>query len=206
MKTKRELRKEILKLRDTLSKEDIREKSQQIVAQVVAQKEFIEANKILLFASYKSEVDTKEIFQASIAMDKRVYFPKVIGKEMEFYQVQQTANLVEGYRGICEPEKNENKRFVLEKEDKLCVIIPGAVYDAAGNRIGYGGGYYDKYLYSLEACLKNETNNKKNNLCKVAIAFACQMVDVGKIEKEAHDIRPDFIITEDKIYTICCAK
>ena len=86
MRTKKELRKEILQLRDALNVEERKEKSHLIAEKVIVQNEFIEADKILLFASFKSEVDTCEIFQAAREAGKAVYFPKITGKEMEFYQ------------------------------------------------------------------------------------------------------------------------
>lgn len=71
--------------------------------------------------------------------------------------------------------------------------MPGAVFDEAGNRIGYGGGYYDKYLHWLENMLPFE------NICKVAVAFECQLVDLGMIENEPHDVQVNYIVTESKV-------
>lgn len=211
MKTKKALRKEILQLRDALTLEEHQYKSHQITAQVVAQKEFMEAEHILLFASYKSEVDTTELFQTTINAGKSVYYPKVIGSEMEFYKVEKAEELIEGYRGIREPKADERKKFVLDADinkhklqsdsvksyisqskEKICVIMPGAVFDKDGNRIGYGGGFYDKFLQRLEnACIT-----------KIAVAFDCQIVENGKIERKVHDIKPNYIVTEHHIISI----
>ncbi len=188
MKTKKELRKEILQLRDALSEKERREKSHQIAEKVIAQKEFIEADKVLLFASYHSEVDTFEIFQAARGASKDVYYPKVLGKEMEFYLVEKEGDLVEGYRGIREPEVIPEKKLIPQPEDKICVIMPGAVFDKNGNRIGYGGGYYDKFLQRFA--------NWKEHVFKLAIAFKCQIVEPGRILCEDYDVKPDAIVTE----------
>lgn len=198
MKTKQELRKEILQLRDALTVEERQIKSHRIAEQIIAQKEFIEADKVLLFAFYKSEVDTFEIFDAAQNLSKDIYYPKVIGKEMEFYQVQKKEDLLEGYRGIREPEADTQKVFRPLPTDKIFVLMPGAVYDKDGNRIGYGGGYYDKFLQRLE----DET--VKENLMKLAVAFECQIVENGKIHKEEHDIKPDCLITEKQIHQFKC--
>lgn len=193
MRTKRELRNEILQIRDSLTSEERLRKNQQIVKRVIEQKAFQEADKLLLFASYKSEVDTAEIFNAAQGLNKDLYYPKVVDKEMEFYRICCEDELLKGYRGIREPEINVDRRFILNLQEKILVIMPGAVFDEDGNRIGYGGGYYDKYLQQLE------TKIEKENICKMAIAFECQMVKTGVIETEAHDVKLDYIITEDRI-------
>ena len=196
MKTKKELRKEILQLRDALPLEERREKSHQIAEQVIAQKEFIEADKVLLFASYHSEVETSEIFEAALEANKDIYYPKVMGNEMEFFQVECEADLLEGYRGIREPEGNQEKQFRPSATDKICIIMPGAVFDEAGNRIGYGGGYYDKYLQKLEYFFAKEVKKNTSPLYKIAVAFACQLVAIGEIENQVYDIKPNYIVTE----------
>lgn len=193
MVSKKELRKEVLARRDALSEQERQTKSAQIAKRVIEQEEFKEADKVLLFASYKSEVDTAEIFDAVQALSKDVYYPKVIGEEMEFYLVKSEDELTEGYRGICEPEANPNKQLKLNAEEKVFILMPGAVFDECGNRIGYGGGYYDQYLQQME------TKISKENLCKTAIAFECQIVESGVIKTEEHDIKPDYIITEDRV-------
>lgn len=202
MKTKTELRKEILQKRDALTLEESSEKSHQIAGKVIAQKEFIEADKVLLFASYRSEVDTSEIFEAALEANKDIYYPKVIGKEMEFFKVESEVDLIEGYRGIREPEANPQKRFCPSMTDKICIIMPGAVFDEEGNRIGYGGGYYDKFLQQLESFYAKEVEKTEKHICKMAVVFECQIVEVGCIISEPHDIKPDCIVTETRIMEV----
>lgn len=194
MKTKKELRKEVLQKRDALSIEERREKSKKITEQITSQEAFAQADVLLLFASYKSEVDTKAIFETAIEQKKEVYYPKIIGKEMEFYRVFEQADLAEEVRGIREPLAIEENRYIPSEQKKVCVIMPGAVFDMEGNRIGYGGGYYDKYLKKLEAKMPKEM------MTKLAIAFDCQLVEIGKILSEEHDRKPDFLVTESRIY------
>ena len=186
MISKKELRKEILKRRDAMTLEERASQSHEIAKRVIEQKCFQEADKVLLFASFKSEVDTNEIFHTARTLSKDVYYPKVVGEEMEFYLVENLDELVEGYRGIREPREDETKRLIIE--NKICVIMPGAVFDEEGNRIGYGGGYYDRFLQRLEM--------PEVDFCKIAIAFDCQMVEKGFIPCEEHDIEMDCIVTE----------
>lgn len=196
MKSKAELRKEILQRRDALSFEERFDKSRQIAQKVIGQAAFQEADALLLFASYKSEVDTTEIFETAKKLGKDIYYPKVLGKQMEFYRVQKKEDLVEGYRGIREPEANAQLQFRPAENDKILVLMPGAVFDAEGNRIGYGGGYYDKFLQKIETILGNERKLTENPVCKMAVAYECQIVEIGQIPSDVYDKKVDYIITE----------
>lgn len=197
MKTKQELRKEILQKRDSLTPEERSEKSKRITERVVVHENFREADVILLFSSYKSEVDTTGIFAVARRDGKEVFYPKVQGKEMDFYKVESERDLIEGYRGIREPEADSGKIFTLLMDKKICVIMPGAVFDEAGNRIGYGGGYYDKFLEKLE--VSREGAETTPNVYKIAVAFECQIVEVGLIPNETYDKVVDDVITESRI-------
>ena len=196
MQTKQQLRKLILQLRNELAAEEHEKKSQKITNNLISHIRFQEADQFLLFSSFRSEVDTTEIIQQSLKTGKPVYLPKVMGKEMNFYRIASMEDLKEGYQGIREPEEKLSTQFVSQQEKKVFVLMPGAVFDKEGGRIGYGGGYYDKFLKNLEAAILPE------NLCKMAVAFECQMVETGIIDKEEHDIRPDYIVTEKRIWTI----
>ena len=92
--------------------------------------------------------------------------------------------------GIKEPKPESTTVYMPKEEDMILVVLPGAVFDRDGNRIGYGGGYYDKYLCWLESKVSPE------RIYKVALAYECQMVDVAVIENEPHDIKVDCVITE----------
>jgi len=199
LKSKTELRKDILRLRDALTLEEREQKSHEIMEKVVAKKEFIEADNILLYASYKSEVDTTEIFRAACIAGKAVYYPKVIDKEMEFFKVETEVDLIEGYRGIREPKVNFEKQLQPALTNKICAIMPGTVFDEECNRIGYGGGYYDKYLQRLEAELQLKDTDIKDYVYKMALAFECQIVEAGRMISELHDIKVNCIVTEKRI-------
>lgn len=196
MKTKKELRREILKLRDALTPKERHMKSQAIAEHVTKMIEFQEANKVLLYASYKNEVETLGIFRVAKEMSKEIYYPKVHGSEMEFYSVDREQELIEGYRGILEPRECPDKKFIPCREDKICVIMPGAAFDKEGGRIGYGKGFYDRFLQSLE-----EKCSQKN-IHKVAVAFEVQMVQAGEIQTTNYDVPVDKIVTENQFYKI----
>lgn len=216
MISKKELRKQILQKRDALTQQERREKSKAIAEQVTASWIFKHAETILLFASFRSEVDTAELFKAAIEGGKQVYYPKVIGKEMEFYQVESELDLEEGAWGIREPKAEKSKKFVFRADATICVILPGTVFDEAGNRIGYGGGYYDKFLQNLEEEWgRYEVSSADNRIpCSsgqrspvycAAVAFDCQIVEIGMIMQEVHDRKMDCIVTESSIF-LCNAE
>jgi 5-formyltetrahydrofolate cyclo-ligase len=143
-----------------------------------------------MFSSFRSEVDTTELLRQALCTQKPVYLPKVLGKEMKFYQIESLEELEIGYQGILEPKEDKHKEFIPSENQKIFVLMPGAVFDREGGRIGYGSGFYDKFLASLEKEVLPE------NLCKLAVAYECQLVENGMIHREIHDISPDYIVTE----------
>ena len=201
---KRTLRKIILQKRGEISSEELQEKSKKITKQIIASEEFRTADIILLYASYNSEVDTTDILRHALATGKALYLPKVQGDKMEFYQVFEEEELQIGYHGIREPEEKLDRRFALPQDMKIqssqktniLMLLPGAVFDREGNRIGYGGGFYDKYLAKLESQMAGLSSVR---LKKWALAFECQMVEQGQIIAESYDMRVDCIITEKNI-------
>ena len=190
------LRKEALARRTALSKEECCKKSRVIAEMVMQLENFKKCNKVLLYAPIRNEVETKEVAQEARALKKEIYYPRVLGKEMEFYRVDEMTEFETSAYGIREPKPESTVALVPKKDDEILVQMPGAAFDKAGNRIGYGGGYYDKYLCWLESMVSSE------QICKVAVAYECQMIEEGQIEKEPHDMCADYIITERKVYRI----
>lgn len=189
---KKEVRKEVLKIRDAITPQVRNEKSKRITERVLTHTAFQDANTLLLYAAFRSEVDATGIFTEAVSIGKKVCFPRVHGNEMEFYQVENETDFEESKWGIREPKIEVCKKYESRLKEKVCVIMPGAVFDSDGNRIGYGGGYYDKYLQKLDGKI----------VYKMAIAFEEQIVEAGVIQKEDHDIRVDGIITDGRIILI----
>lgn len=188
METKTEIRKRILEARNRLTDDEIAAKSSAIFQNIIKTPEYIKAQNILLYASFNSEVATRDIFDDAIAHGKRVYFPKPdrFTNDMEFYQVSLLNQLKKGYMGILEPPEKEELRYRFNPDKDTLVIVPGAAFDMSGNRIGYGKGYYDKFLSS------------RRFLSTIALAFSCQIVE--KLPFEAYDVKMDKIVTEEIVY------
>ena len=186
METKKQIRREILSIRDALSKEERKKKSDRIKKQLAELPVFEQADQLLIYAGYGSEVETDAIMDLAFRKRKLVFCPRVEGKKMQFYQITDLSQLVSGYRSIREPQP---QRSWQQKPGDL-VIMPGTVFDKEGNRIGYGGGFYDRFL---EAHPQVST---------AALAYELQLVEPGRIETEKTDQKPACIIKEKAIYQI----
>lgn len=186
METKKQIRKRMLQHRDALAEDERYRLSDMIAEKLYTKDIYRNAKTILLFASYKSEVDTFGIFRQAIYDGKHVFFPRCTGKEMSFYEVTSASELSEGYMGILEPEPSVEKLFTDFEDENVLMIMPGAVFDMECNRIGYGGGFYDRFLAGGYA---GKT---------VAIGYDCQLLRDNKIPAEDTDVKPDYILTD------CC--
>lgn len=181
---KTDLRKSMLNKRNSLDAIEKVKKDTEIVKNLLSTIIYKESKNIFIYVSYGSEVDTKKIINIALKENKNIFVPKI--KEdltsMEAIRINSLEDLVEGKYGILEPKTFEDK---IDKNKLDAIIMPGAVFDITGSRIGYGGGYYDKYLSDIAS--------KKN---KIALAYEFQVVE--KLQCEIHDIKVDYIVT-DKI-------
>lgn len=185
METKKKIRREILALRDKLSGEERIRLSSEIFRRIENLPDFQKADKLLLFAGYGSEPDTLPLHDKCIARGKRVYCPVVLGDEMEFYRITSVDELKIGYKGILEPCPSKEGRYIPGDYDFM--LVPGTVFDRQGNRIGYGKGFYDKYL----------SGGFPGKMA--AVAFSFQIVENGRIPTEPTDHKINCIVTENEI-------
>ncbi len=203
---KKEIRQKILKERSELSGEFTAAASYVINGKIMALPEYEKADIILGYYATRNEPDMSQLFHDAISRGKKVYLPRVIGKrEMQFFRYLDQKDVAPGSFGIMEPVSDE--AFPYEKytgpdiseNDKdvpILIIMPGVAFDHEGNRIGYGGGYYDRYLSMLGGVPGADTASSKGKVYKtVMTAYNMQRVD--KIPAESTDIRPDMIITEE---------
>lgn len=189
METKAEIRKRILEVRKKLSDQETAAKSEAIVHKVIKTPEYKEADNILLYADYCREVMTRGIFEDALLHRKRIYFPRVdkMTNTMEFYQVISLRQLERGYMDILEPREDIKMRYKFQPKEDTLAVLPGVAFDTSGYRLGYGKGFYDKFLAN------------RRQISTMALAFACQIID--EIPRDAHDIKMDKIVTEEIIYS-----
>ena len=199
---KREIRKKILAVRDAIPVADRTLFDKKIREIVTGMEEYREAEAILAYVSYKSEVDTLMLIRQALADGKYVFAPRVTGNEMEFWQITAMEDLQEGYRGIREPVQGVAfPDWIKSHICKVMMWMPGVVFDRERHRIGYGGGFYDKYLTRLlqqSVQTASEDQTRKQSGCFVlttaALAYSCQVLK--QIPCEEHDVKPDLLITE----------
>lgn len=139
-----ELRKSLIDSRKSISKKSERDAS--MFHQLINMKLFAEADIVFSHVSKSDEIDTLCLIRYCFALGKRVAVPKVFGDEMRFYILESEANLARGGFGVLEPTSLDN--LAVPTADSLCVV-PALACDKNGYRLGYGKGYYDRYLTSF---------------------------------------------------------
>lgn len=181
--SKADIRKEVLGRRKQLSPEEREKASVMLTERILGHQWYYLSENLLGFFPYGSEIDTREILKEALSKGKKVYLPKVIGEEMQFFRISSFEELEEGYKGIMEPG-GDSECFVYDElnAQRTLMLMPGVAFDENRNRIGYGKGYYDRYLQGKEA-LHTRT---------IAVAYKCQMVE--RIPADELDIRPYQVI------------
>ena len=141
MEEKKAIRKQVFAARKAHTDQQIDDWSRKIAETVTALPEYSNSRRILAYADYNHEVMTKYIIEAAWNDGKEVAVPKVVGQDMVFYKLTDFAQLEKGYFGIPEPARGEIVQW-----EKALMIMPGVAFDRQNHRVGYGGGFYDKYL------------------------------------------------------------
>ena len=177
---KGQLKESMLKRRDSLPKEDILEKSRIIQNNLFNLGKYSNSKTVMFFVSFKTEVNTHEMIVEALK-NKTIVVPKVMHHEIEPSVIIDLSNLMPARFGILEPI--EAMKIAYKNID--LVLVPGIVFDKDGHRIGYGFGYYDKFLTKVPKAVK------------IGLCFDFQVVD--KFPKEEHDVPVDFIVTEERI-------
>lgn len=181
---KSEIRNEMKMRRAKMSEMEVIAFSRIIENRLFQEDFFKNADCIFAYIDCKNEVSTRAIINAAFDAGKRVAVPKVSGKEMDFFYISSFKDLKKGYQGIYEPEHADADCLASDKR-ALC-IVPGVAFDKNRNRIGYGGGFYDRYF------------DKNPDLIKCALCFDSQITD--EIETDFYDKKVDIIITPSAIY------
>ncbi|MCX6346813.1 MAG: 5-formyltetrahydrofolate cyclo-ligase [Actinobacteria bacterium] len=183
---KKKIRVKIKNLLDSLSAETRKLKSGIINDSLLKSNEYITARSVFIYHPFRKEIDTREIIKDALAKSKKVILPKVYGSELKIFFIKDVhKDLKPGSFNILEPDISSCREASLNSID--LVIVPGLGFDLNFNRLGYGGGFYDKILEKLARKVK-----------KIALAFDLQILD--NIPSCSHDQKVDIIITESNIY------
>ena len=173
---KKALRAEIRAKKRALTEEQIVRYSEELAQKLFAHPLYQAAKRIYGYMSYNQEVRTMPILRQAQTDGKRVAVPKVYGDEMKFILLSDLDAVAKGYAGIPEPIADGPEAA----DPEALVLMPGLVFDPQGHRIGYGGGFYDKFL------------SREPNHPTVALCYDFQVLP--ELETEEFDIPVDTVL------------
>ena len=139
---KQELRRTIRERKRAMTEEEIVERSNALAEKFYNSPAYQAASTIYGYLPYNQEVRTVPMLQRALDEGKRVAVPKVYGEEMRFIYLEDLTQVSKGYAGIPEPIADAP----VAEDQQALVLMPGLAFDPQGHRIGYGGGFYDKFL------------------------------------------------------------
>ena len=172
---KRLLRGKYLKIREIICLANKEKYDKEIFNQIIELPEYKESSLVLSYIPIRDEVDTLKLIEYSFKNGKKVAAPKCEGDIINFYYIESINDLKKGYYGLMEPTNNN---IVTNFEKSIC-MVPGVTFDKKNYRIGYGKGYYDKFL-------------KEYKGAKIGLTYKECICD--KIDIEKHDIKVDKVI------------
>lgn len=175
---KRQIREQISDLKKHISPFQILQESEKVFEKIELMPEFQSYNTILMYWSTDNELPTHEIVK-KWCKTKVILLPSVSGENLTLKKFSYEEQLRRGQLGIWEPETNENYKGIVD-----LVIVPGIAFDLAGNRLGRGKGYYDRFFSELE-------------IPKWGVAFDFQLLPIIPVSE--NDIKMDKVFTASKL-------
>ena len=185
---KQEIRRQVKEKKKLLTREEVEEYSERIASLFCNLEEYKNASVILPYLAYNTEINTNKIIERAWSDGKTVAVPKVTGEgRMDFFEIKSFDQIEIGFCNIPEPKIQFCKaaRF-----DEALMIMPGLAFGKDHTRIGYGGGYYDRYIE------KAEENSVR--ITKISLAYDFQVFDT--LEVERHDKKVDLVVTAKEIF------
>lgn len=184
MQEKKQARALYLNKRRSLSQTEKIRCDQQVVAHIQAWPLYRQAKKILLYAPLADEVNIRALITQALDQGKTVGLPRVgdAGREMDFYRISGAHSLEKGHYGILEPKPGCEK-LTRANTFALC-LAPGVCFDQSGGRLGYGKGYYDRFLRTFSGV-------------SAGITYACCLARA--LPLDAYDVSVQYVICEHGI-------
>lgn len=177
---KKALRREISAQKRSMTAEQIESASRRLADQLFATDAYQQAQSIYGYLSYNQEVRTESILRRAMIDGKRVAVPKVYGDDMKFIWIEDLDLVAPGYYDIPEPIADGP----VADDEMALVLMPGLAFDPEGHRLGYGGGFYDRYLAA----------HHDHKL--VALCYDFQMFD--HLDTDVHDIPVNLVISDHR--------
>lgn len=172
--SKQELRGRIRQQKAAMTAEDRHHRSLRLCQMVLQSQAYRSAKSVYGYLPFNQEVNTLPLLQQAMADGKTVALPKCRGKDMRFVTVTDLSAVKPGAIGAPEPIADEP----IATDETALVILPGLAFDSFGHRLGYGGGFYDRFL-------------AKEPHPTIALCFDFQMLP--QLETEPHDISADTV-------------
>lgn len=182
------LRKKTLRVRDDLHIQERQAMSYEITQKMLLLEEIAACKTFFIYVDFRSEVETHILIAELLKQGKRVAVPLTLVKENTLLPVAITdmeKDLVPGYCSIPEPRVAIRESQMVVGCEIETIILPGSVFDERGGRLGYGGGYYDRFM-------AHEAPQAK----RIGLAFDFQVVD--RLVLQAHDELLDLVVTEKR--------
>lgn len=181
MESKQELRKRLKRERDAIPHEVRAQKSISISERLLKKTWYADSHRLLVYAAIQSEVSLSAFCEKAWRDGKEIFFPKVFDRDMEFYRIERWGQLKRGAFSVMEPDMEQQPGLYVKQPGSI-MLVPGVAFSADGYRIGYGGGYYDRYLAGHE------------ELYTVGVCYTEQLTDA--FEPEQHDCCMKEIVTD----------
>ncbi|MBI1884433.1 MAG: 5-formyltetrahydrofolate cyclo-ligase [Chlamydiae bacterium] len=182
--SKENIRKTFLEARKNLSEDERRFKNLAIQERFLSLEIYRAAKKIFFYCSKSSEVDTLVLIQEALKAGKKVALPLCLSNDLlEARYIEDLERDCErGNFGILSPKKSTLKAV---KDELECWVIPGIAFDLSGNRLGWGRGFFDRYLADLKPSQK-----------KIALVYEVQIAPALPVD--LHDVKMDVLVTEKR--------
>ncbi len=177
---KEEMRREMLDMRQSLSEQSVVRGSEAITKQLLSLPCVQNAQRVMTYCAVKNEPDMWALTQALLDMGKSMALPCVTAEGLLAANFCSNTKMQRGAYGIPQPVITSDS----DKVEPDVVIVPGVVFDLQRYRIGFGAGYYDRFL-------------QYRGVVKIGVCYESQLVD--NIEAEPHDVRMDYVVTERRI-------
>lgn len=187
MSSKGTVRTEMRRLRQGLAPADREDRSRRIVERLCQVEAFRRAHRVLFYVAQGGEVETRPLIERWVAKGRKIILPRVKGDGMVLVEVERLEDLGPGYRGILEPKPDTGRR--VSSEEVEVALVPGLAFDLEGNRLGRGGGHYDRVLAGIGP-----------GALKIGLAFDFQIVE--RLPAEAQDIPVEIVVTETRVISV----
>ena len=181
---KRSLRRQLLTRRRALGYDEWSASSRSAQLNLILLEEFSRSRSVALYAPVHNETDTGALLEVALADGKQVLYPVTCGHDMVFHQVNNPDELRKGRFGIPEPCPADSG---CAADNADLIVVPGVAFDLNGHRIGYGKGFYDRFLEHAAPLAH-----------LVGLCHDFQLIEEG-LPADSHDIRMDIVVTDKRI-------